>query len=417
MSKKLLDAEGDIIVSGVHPGLPNKRVPLWARSSGILFEDGAVKPAPGQSPLFAKLHFHRGNGVIATTGLFAGQGESDPGLIWATQYEIYAGFEVPSCYIASRETPAYTGAPGDQWSFVQFGRIVLGTNGVDEVQYLAPDATYFVDLSTVSDMPSTFRCAILAKLGAYIIAFNTDNSSTEYRWCSEDDVTVWIPAATNSARDMQIRELNSAIVAVVPFASGLAIVGRNAIRVTAFVGPPFFFPNNHLLGNIGATSKGSVVESGRIIYGFGPDGIWATDGTGFEYIDQPSMHKYVYDETYDVDRSEEVVTWADADNNMIYFSYPSIDGLGKTVGWDFRQKLWSQFDFWRTAATTGETWQIPITLDDRGNIWGQGVRGQPSVGDPTPMAMRDGQIYVWGFGYMGYGQDVWGGYVEGGIFP
>jgi hypothetical protein len=412
MTERLFKAGPQEVVSGLHPGVQNQSIPLWETGRNVLFEDAAIKPGPGQSPLFENLGNLPGIGVLATTGLLTTQNENDPGLIWGDREGLYRGVQIPNTVDVTRVSGVYTGTDEDQWSMVQFGRLTLATNGVDPVQYLAVDGSNFVDIDTVSDLDSTFRCRLLAKLGPYIIALNTDNDAREYRWCHEDSPLIWTPLATNHARDIQMRELNSSIVGIVPLAAGLAVIGRNSIRLIRYIGPPFFFGDTHLIGNVGAMSKYAVVESGRILYGFGPDGIWASDGTSFEYIDQPSMHKYVYDDTLDVDRAAMVATWADADNSMIYFSYPTIDGDGQTVGWDYKHRLWSLHAYWRMAATNGETWQIPITLDIGGNVWGQGVRGQPTVSDPTPLAITNGVAYSWGYGHLGYGQDAYGGSVS-----
>lgn len=389
MSRKLLKAGPREIVSGLHPGLQDESVPLWENGSNIMFEDAAAKPGPGQSPLFVRSSFLPGTGVLATTGLMTTQDANAPGLIWGDREHLFRGVEMPITEDVTRLSGNYTGTDQDQWSIVQFGHLVLATNGVDPVQYLAADADNFVDIDTVSDLPSTFRCQLLAKLGAYIIALNTDNDAAEYRWCDEDDPLTWIPAATNSARDIQMRELNSGVIAVVPLARGLAAIGKNAIRFISYIGPPFYFGDTNLIGNIGAVSKYAVVEAGRILYGFGPDGIWASDGTAFNYIDQPAIHKYIYTDNLDIDRMPMVSSWNDSDNSMLYFSFPTTDGVGRTVGWDYKHSLWTIVDFWRPAATDGGAWQIPITLDAFGNVWGQGVRGQPMIGDPSPVVIYE----------------------------
>lgn len=308
---------------------------------------------------------------------------------------------------------AYTGTDLDRWSIVQFGQSVLATNGVDEIQYLADINTgNFMNLSAAGgNLPQTFRCKILQKLGPFVIAFNTDNDNTEVIWCSEDNVLDWLPVASNSARDINLRDMNSDIKAVVEFGNSLLVVGNSRAHIFQFIGAPLFFGAQKLIDGIGAVSSNAVTEGGRLIYGFAETGIWVTDGSTKQYIDEPDVHSFIYegDNKYDRDRAALVCGWEDSNDDEIYFSYPTVNGLGFTVSFNPALRVWSMHDYWRTAAGPGEPWNAPLLLADTGDLFLQSIEGAGSTFDVNPLGLSDSTRILLGYGEGGYGQLAYGG--------
>lgn len=406
--EKIAQAGPDAIVSGQHPGLPNQSIPLWRRGSNVVFEDRAIKPAPTEQVLFVGLSAGRVTGLKALYQFSAGV--TVPAALWGTRTSLFKGVTPPTTTNVSRLVGGpYTGLDSDLWSIVQFGQALLATNGKDEVQYLAPAGLNFVNISTVSDLLNTFRAKILMVNGPYVLAFNTNNDPSEFRWCDEDNPLVWVPAATNSARDIQIRDLLSDIVAVVDFAEGLMVCGRTQAHYVTFVGPPLFFAQDHMIEGAGAVSIHSVLAFDRIAYGFGPDGIWETDGSTIHYISVPSVHRHIYEDTLDKTRLSEVISWADPDNVLLFWGYPTKDGRGTTISYNRQLKLWSLHDYWRTAASEGGPWQFPLTASSAGNVYGQQGGAGAVVGNSAPVHMDTVMTFDTTYGHPGYGGLGYGG--------
>lgn len=418
--EKMLELKGDIIHSGVHPGIPNQQVPLWTSSNNIVFRDQSAKVSGAQVPLFDKFPGTVGPG----TGVMALNNEGLPALVWGTRTRLYIGVAPPVSKDASRPA-GYGGVIDDQWSFVQYGKVVLATNGVDEPQ-ICPDFTItdpvFEDLYSytgVVGLNADFRTHILRSAGAHIIAFNneytTEKINYEYRWCSEDDFLAWAPISTNSARDIQLRDLDSDIVAVVELGQVLVVFGRDQVHAVAYAGAPFFFPNQHLLSNIGAIGHGSVVPVGRMIYGMDTHGIYVLDGTSYQYVDSPSIHSYIFEQQLDTTRLGTVVAWADQNEEMVYFSIPvkSRPDGGFTLGFNYKSGAWSLFDWYRTAASSGGIWGHPIVLDETGRVWGQTSTAAGIVTSGSPLLMKDELHVQWAYGSHGYGEGGYGGHSEG----
>ncbi len=395
------------MVSGVHPALPNQSVPFWENSANVIAEDLAIRPSPGQLTLFTR---QTGEAV---TGVLAVDADGTAALTWGTTTGLYDGdaTTAPAGTDRSRTVGGpYTGTVNDLWSIIQFGGAELATNGVDEVQYRPNRSTSFENISGLSDLPGTFRAQILMKTGAFVIAINTDNVDSEVRWCTEDDPTVWVPAANNSARDIQVRQFNSGIQGAVDLGRNIILVGRNQLFSLRFVGAPFWFSAELLMDGAGAVGKHAVVEHGRSLYGFGADGIWATDGSQIRFIDRPSIHDYIYHESqFDPTDLDRVVGWVDNDHAMIFFSGPSVDGQGFTVAYEPRRNIWHPQSFWRTAASDGGLWDNPVTGDPSGTVWRQGVSDIPLSAELVRLQFQDSISFDSGFSHLGFGAPAFGG--------
>ena len=576
--ERLVNAKGELITSGLHPGTGNSQIPLWATGSNVVFKDGSVKPGPQQS-----LIFNKSSGLLGI-GIRSIDNQGEGALVWGTRQSLYRGVSIPTSVDATRagtvindldtdsgnwvadanttvsddaraapggtggslqfegkaastleyaardlaagptdltgktltiwfqcETEItydklsaggdavriklsseleavgtnwneyyfsktlistwgswvqivldlsteeaddsngtlvisavksialsiklvsnatindrfywdelsiagfYTGTNLDRWSIVQFGQSVLASNGIDEVQYLADITTgVFQNLSDAGgDLASSFRAAILQKLGPYIIAFNTDNDNTEARWCTEDNVLVWTPIASNSARDINLRDMNSSIKCVIEFGNSLLVIGDTRAHIFQFVGAPFFFGAQKLIDGIGAVSKNAVCESGRMVFGFSAHGIWVSDGAVKNYIDEPDIHSFIYegDKRYDKGRAELVCAWEDSNDDEIYFSYPTVDEYGFTVSFAPKSQVWSLHDYWRTAASPGELWKAAVLLSNTGDVFVQSESGTGSTFDVNPLGLSDELIILLGMGEAAMGEGPYGGEV------
>lgn len=407
--ERLGKVEGELVVSGEHPGLPNQQIPLWEIGSNVLFDAQAVRPAPGQLTLFVQPDTER---VTGTKTLYLEiAGIIIPAVVWGTRTKLYVGVTPSTPIDATRLVGGpYTGTYDDTWSFVQFGQAVLATNGKDEVQYLAPGAVNFVDLSGPSDLPNTFRCRLLANTSAYVLAINTDNADYEVRWCDEDDPLTWVPTATNSARDLQVRSIGSPIAAVELFATGHILVGSDRAEFLQFIGPPFFFGTDSLVQGAAAISKNAVITFDRVAYGFGPNMIWESDGASLREISAPSVKAHIFEELYDQTRAEQLICWCDPDNTEIFWSFPTLGGQGKTVSYNRTQRLWAMHAYWRTAASRAGLWFFPITGSPTGGIFGQGGGTGQVSGNQSPIGLSEFGVISAGYGSLRYGNLAYGGF-------
>lgn len=396
--------------SGQHPSIPNDDVPLWADGSNVIYKKDAVTPVPGQFIMFPKPELAKVSGVVELLV------DGVQNLFFGTLTALYRWKtgDVAATDV-TRAAGAYVGTSEETWSIVAWGEDVAATNFIDKVQvWNKASAANFVDLDTVSDLSTDFRCEILDVEGPFLFGYSYKDTGFDnneaFLWCDEDDRTVFTATATNLAGDLTIRNLNSPIKCVVELGQFKAVYGLNQLHVVSFIGAPLVFRRDHLMNEIGAFGKASVVSVDKMNYGIGPKGLFETDGTQSNYIDTPAIHDFIYD-NINKDAAFKAVVWADTANSMIYFSYPSSAASENdtTVGFNYKNRTFSLPEFFRTAASSAAVFDFPITADANGSVYQQGVAGfAPSASD-KPMTLVADTVLKLGYGEGGYGELGYGG--------
>lgn len=329
--------------SGLFKGVHPLDVPLWRDGQNVLFRDGGPEKIPGWVSVLTSA----ATGVIR--GMDALQDEA------AVQRLFYGDQSKLFMWAAGSESTVGTGFtgyedeasthPASAWSFTRFGNWMLATNGKDVPQIWKATGA-FAALGGV-----TFTTAeILLRRGPHILAFNTNNGASWYEWSDEDNPETWTPESTNAAGNQPIRDMDGEIKAAVLFGEQIAVVGKNQLFLVQYTGAPFYFPYRPALEGIGAVGKMAVVAANRILYGFGPNGIWQTDGTQFQYIDTLALRQYIKD-TADASQLSKVAATYDAATESVLWSIPTA-GTGEntvTVAYRIPTGAWSIYTFGRTC--------------------------------------------------------------------
>jgi len=398
------------ILSGLHPSLPFDEAPLWQEGENVIFRDGGVRPAIGSVILFNRLESDPAvGGQEAIIG-------GNKYIFWGNRQSLFRWQEAGSPADISRVS-SYSGIRDESasqratlWSMLHWGDQILATNGVDPLQVSADPASagIFADLDTTA----VFTTAeIVAPVRDFVLALNLSIGGDVIGWADAGSLTGWAATAGGESGQLQIRGLGSDIVAAAALGDGLAIYGANRMHHASFVGSPNFIGERHLLDGIGAVSKHSVAAAGRLHYGFGPRGIWQTDGFQFKYIDQPDIHDFIFNDL-NTNQISKAVSWNDQALDTVFFSYPRAGSLdnNRTIGFDYRTGIWSILSYGRSGALSQSIFAFAIHMTALGEILGQPDETAPieQGGIPLKLTPLDANIVV-GFGEGRFGQGGFGG--------
>ena len=423
------------IPTGLHPSLPNAKIPLWVDGRNVIFFENAVQPSPGQFQLAAKAEVGRVIGAIES--LIDGKDN----VFFGTPTKLYRfqeDFDPLQAEDVSRTVGggAYTGINdataseiSTRWSFAVWGRWILAVNGKDAGQiwkpeYTGPDFSNWNSdsaippTSTVEDFPWT-KAQIVRTIGPYAIVLNVEarvggaDESDFIYWCDTDDVHNFTAGATTAAGQLPVRDLDSPILAAEALGGGLGFYGSDHLHILEFIGAPFYFGQRHLLRGLGAVSKDAVAVVGKVHYGLGPLGIFRTDGFQVQYIDDPSIHDFIFTNLTRAQISK-CIAWYAANIGVVFFSFPLEPNLDNSiaVGYAVNNGTWSIHDFARSAASTRAVFDFPITFSNTGTIFQQGAVGVPPSGDPLPLTLIAAVEMKANYGHLGYGDIGYGGTLD-----
>jgi hypothetical protein len=380
--------------------------PLFKGGQNVNFKDGGVQPAHGQLFLTSTGRLQPIRGMQST--LIAGE----PTLFFGDLNRLYefsgdSISELGSGYTGLED--ASSGSRATLWSLAPWGEWMLATNGNGAIQ-ISKSAGSFSDLS--GSPPSDTE--LLVTDSPFVLAMNTANGGNAIEWCDEDDVETWTPAVDNSAGSLFPRELSSDIIAALSFRGRPIFLTLNELGVVNYVGPPFIYGVEVQLQGIGVVGKHAVTVAGNALYGFGPRGIWRSDGRSFEYMDAPQLHEYVYDDFNDRQRSK-VVAWFNPFDAMVVFHYPSRNSQenDRGVAFDTRNGVWTIYSFGRSAVDRGQAFENAVIGGTEGQILYTDVE-TATFGAQIGRLVNDESYSVKvGYGVGGYGQFGYGGSYAG----
>jgi hypothetical protein len=408
------------IATGLAPDIGSAAVPLWEDGENVIFQEGAVQPAPGQYLILPKPQSSIVRGI--TDARFS---DGTRNLFLGTLTNLFRWIEDAASPVdvtrivgdggdyACLEDATIT-AQASHWSMVPWGDVIFATNYVDKLQvWELSSPANFQNFEDYSDQGADFRGAILGKIGPFLLIFRTKDTGVindfTIIWCDNDDPTVFTPAVANAAGALEARDLGSPIIAAIPFANGYAAYGIDECRYVSFVGAPDYIGIRPLLEGVGALSKASVVAVGRVQYGMGARGIWMHDGSQHDYIDGP-VHDYVFD-NINQDQASKSIAIYDGIENLVIFSYPTAESLynNRSVAFNRNNGTWTKLAYARTAYCPGKVWEACITGDRSGDVWLHSGIGFAPTGSGTPLSLVAGAtISPPGYGGMGYGQGYYG---------
>lgn len=225
---------------------------------------------------------------------------------------------------------------------------------------------------TICDMDVS-TVGIFKNFGPHILGFKTNVSGKEFIWCDADDPDTWVAASDNLAGQLEIRELQTDIVAVAPLGSRLAVYGSDQMALVSYLANDLVFGYQMAIDGIGAVSKKSVVSVGRQNFGLSEQGFFVTDGSSFEYIDEPAIRDYY---TANANGAQMSKAWAfhDEAQNQIRWFFPTSSSLITSgVSYNYKTNAWSILTDDTSAGDERRILDTPISGSEGGILYRENV--------------------------------------------
>lgn len=405
MSERLARYEKDLMQSGLFPDLPNKNPTFFEGGENIIFREGSVQPVPGQFLIFT---LGTGN---PPTGLYSQIVDAEPLLTVGTVGALYRwtadGGVVEDKTGFSGSFRATSTNPATRWSMCPWGNWTIATNGRDKPQVYK--TTGFEDMATAA--PDTAE--IVVNRSPFLVFFNTDEGYEYIEWCDRDDIETWAASASNWAGNLPVRDLPGPINCALNYRGETAFFTEETMHMLNFLGAGNVFGQRKLLEGIGTVGKHAAVQAQGMVYGFGPRGIWRTDGSQYSYIDPDVVRSFVYKDIAYEQRSQ-VVAWHDVSLGTVAFFYPENGRQANSncVAFDYRHNVWTVYGMRRTAVDVGQALRYEVTGTYQGEVLYQSVSGQPPTLPVGNLAVNDSGTIKAGYGEAGYGQLGYGGSLD-----
>jgi hypothetical protein len=281
------------------------------------------------------------------------------------------------------------------WSLLPYGSWLLATKGGKLFIWKNDRDTE----ATAVTLPDITSARILNKLGPHVILFNTSSDGSHVYWCHEDDPETWLntssPDPAKTYGDLTLRDLSSEIISVHKLSDGLAIYTKDEMGILQYIGTPLIFGFQRLVDNIGAWSLTSVIPVGRNHFGWGPQGIWVSDGFESKYIDDPMIRLFLQ-EDMNLAEADKISGFYDEQQQQVVWYYPQGASTQNTAGLGFNitNGSWTRYAFGRKHAVERSVFDYPLTVGNGTIIFHGDPDGtyQPSWVQSKPLDFGESEI-------------------------
>jgi hypothetical protein len=212
------------------------------------------------------------------------------------------------------------GYTGGNWSFTQFGDVVLAANNSQKIQsFTLNSSTAFADVAAAAPV-----CKYLTVVRDFVVAANISSYPNRVQWSDINDETDWTSGPTSQS-DFQDIPDGGDIQGITGGEFGLVLLEKSVVRMT-YIGSPLYFQFDTISREIGCYEPGSVTQYGNMTFFLSDDGFYMCDGQrvspiGAEKVDRwfwndlsPSYTKF----SAAIDPVKKVVIWCYQNTNAGY---------------------------------------------------------------------------------------------------
>lgn len=353
----LLKATPEHMQSGVYLGVNKSVIPLWEDGVNIAFREVGVKKIPG-----AKYAVTLPGAVGKPLDMEQANVAGNPRVYVGTVNGMSLAEAIGSSWSSAS---IYTWPNPSQFADLEtWGTWVVGTNGI------SPLAVWKNGGAGAPLAGTTFTYArVLKRKSPFLLVFNTNLGQDSIHWCADSNIEDWTPTDYNTAGQMNLRDIDSGILAVEDLQDYLAVYSQNTMHLGQYAGGGVWSWKRALSG-IGAVSRRSVVTVDPYNYGMNQNGIWKTDANTFEYLDDPAVSRWLLDRVDWLRRAE---IWGFHDNRLkqIRWQYPTAPVLGgqmESISYGYEGAVFVRGDLVFAAADKQEVFPYPLVAANDGKI-------------------------------------------------
>lgn len=362
--KPLKNYPTELLQSGVFKDLDPMAAPLWIDSENVYPTDRGIAPIPGAELLHVIPETITGLNQASVNGLsraYIG------GLTKGWMYQSGALSEIANSLISNNRNRIET-----------WGSWALFNNGQERPRLWKNTGIALAMGST----PFTWAKHI-KRFKTHMLAANTSTDPNNLEWCSSDDIEDWDSTnPENTAGNLTIRDLDGPILGTFSLGQNISLYANETLVTVSYLGNAFVLGAIPTVRGIGVWGGEAVCDLGGFNFGFGPQGLFRTDGSTFNLIGTDRVHKYV-DETIDEDRREETNVWHNEHLKLIEFCFFDQNGDHVRLGYDYLRNGFWPFNKKLQRAIERQMFAFAIGgIDDqlvcvnKGNTWnGEAIAG------------------------------------------
>lgn len=219
----------------------------------------------------------------------------------------------------------------------------------------------------------------------FLFALGAGGNPRKVQWCDRENNTLWTPAATNQAGDVEL-QTSGQIMSAVRVRGRTLILTDNDAHIATYSGPPFVFGFERVGTACGMVARKAIAAVDGGAFWMGPRGFFMFDGSVAKEI-LCDVSDYVFS---NINRNQISKVYAVHNSQFgeIWWFFPSGDSVenNKYVAYDYLENHWEIGNIDRTCGIDRGVFTNPIWVDASGNIYNHELSAQLGHGSYSVFA-------------------------------
>ena len=202
----------------------------------------------------------------------------------------------------------------------------------------------------------------------FVVALGANNNPRLVQWSDREDRTLWVPAATNEAGDIELQTTGQIMQGVRTRGQTLIITDVDA-HAMRYLGPPYVYGFERVGTSCGAVSRKAAADVDAGIFWMGQGGFYHFDGNTVKEI-PCEVRDYIFDD-FNTGQQSKIWAYANSEFSEIWWYYPSSSSIeiDRYVGYNYRENFWIIGEMSRTCGTSRGVFRYPILGDMYGTLY------------------------------------------------
>ena len=227
----------------------------------------------------------------------------------------------------------------------------------------------------------------------FLFALGAGGNPRKVQWCDREANTVWTPAATNEAGDIELQTSGEIMCGVRMRGRTLIITTQDAHMAT-YAGPPTVYGFERVGTSCGVASRKAAIAVGEGAFWMGRQSFFMFNGSTVQPL-PCEVSDYVFT---DINRQQISKAYAvhNGQHHEIWWFYPSDGSLenDRYVTYDYKQNIWLVGNIERTAGFDVGVLTTPVWFDASGNAYnhesGHDLNGSTAFVESGPLNIGAG---------------------------
>jgi len=244
-----------------------------------------------------------------------------------------------------------------QWNIDNWGEYLVAANK-DDGRLLEWQLNPAVKAAPIANAP-TGNLGLVVTEERFIFALGSGNNPRKISWCDRENNTVWTPAATNEAGDIELADSGQIMQGVRTRGQTLILTDTSA-HTARYLGPPYVYGFERVGTSCGAISRKAASDVDMGVFWMGQRGFFRFDGNSVQEI-PCDVFDYVFGDFNPAQQSK-VWSFANGQYGEVWWFYCSEGAteIDRYVAYDYKEGHWLIGNLSRTAGVERGVFRYPF---------------------------------------------------------